>query len=93
MHRAQFDSAACWSFAARLAVDVNSSHHQSVHEPGRGLRITAHAPDGVVEAVEWTGDLNWLWACNGIREDAGGPLTQALFRDLLTAARHAGAAK
>jgi putative glutamine amidotransferase len=32
--------------------DVNSSHHQSVKTPGSGMRITALAPDGVVEAVE-----------------------------------------
>jgi putative glutamine amidotransferase len=30
---------------------VNSYHHQSVLDPG-GLRVTAHASDGVVEAVE-----------------------------------------
>jgi putative glutamine amidotransferase len=31
---------------------VNSSHHQAVLEPGRGLRVVARADDGVVEAVE-----------------------------------------
>ena len=30
----------------------NSSHHQAVDQPGEGLRIVAHAPDGVVEALE-----------------------------------------
>ena len=35
-------------------VDVNSYHHQSVGDPGRHLRVTARAPDGVVEAVEDT---------------------------------------
>ena len=39
---------------------VNSSHHQSIREPGRGLRITATAPDGVVEAVQWTGGPQWI---------------------------------
>jgi putative glutamine amidotransferase len=39
---------------------INSSHHQAVLAPGRGLRITARAPDGVVEAVEWVGDENWV---------------------------------
>jgi putative glutamine amidotransferase len=33
---------------------VNSSHHQSISKPGRGLRVTARAPDGVIEAVEWS---------------------------------------
>jgi putative glutamine amidotransferase len=39
----------------RLAeILVNSSHHQSICQPGRGLRVTARAPDGVIEAVEWS---------------------------------------
>ena len=39
-------------------VRVNSSHHQSILEPGRNLRVAARAPDGVIEAVEWVGDGN-----------------------------------
>jgi putative glutamine amidotransferase len=32
---------------------INSSHHQAVGIPGRGLRVTARCPqDGVVEAIE-----------------------------------------
>jgi putative glutamine amidotransferase len=34
---------------------VNSFHHQAVLELGQGLRATAVAPDGVVEAVELDG--------------------------------------
>jgi putative glutamine amidotransferase len=37
---------------------VNSCHHQAVRQPGKGLRVAAVAPDGVVEAVE-TSDPNW----------------------------------
>jgi putative glutamine amidotransferase len=33
-------------------IAVNSTHHQSVLEPGRGVRIAARAPDAVVEAIE-----------------------------------------
>ncbi|MEA3367632.1 MAG: gamma-glutamyl-gamma-aminobutyrate hydrolase family protein [Planctomycetota bacterium] len=44
------------SLLARLlgaeVVDVNSTHHQAVGQPGRGLRVSARAPDGVIEAVE-----------------------------------------
>jgi putative glutamine amidotransferase len=36
------------------ALEVNSSHHQAVAEPGRGLRAVAHAPDGLIEAIEST---------------------------------------
>jgi putative glutamine amidotransferase len=34
------------------ALDVNSLHHQSIDRPGHGLRIAAHAPDGVAEGAE-----------------------------------------
>jgi len=33
-------------------IEVNSSHKQAVDRPGRGLKIIATAPDGVVEATE-----------------------------------------
>lgn len=36
-------------------IDVPTSHHQAVKEPGRGLRATAFADDGVIEAVEMEG--------------------------------------
>jgi len=31
---------------------VNSAHHQAVMAPGHDLEIVAHAPDGIVEAME-----------------------------------------
>lgn len=33
---------------------VNSYHHQAINKVGKGLRIVASAPDGVIEAVEST---------------------------------------
>jgi putative glutamine amidotransferase len=33
-------------------LNVNSSHHQAIGKVGAGLRVTAHAPDGVVEGLE-----------------------------------------
>ena len=64
---------------------VNSSHHQAVLLPGRDLRITARAPDGVIEAVEWTGDENWVvgvqWHPERMIESD--PLTQSLFGSLV----------
>ena len=67
---------------------VNSSHHQSVKEPGRGLRIAARTPDGVIESVEWTRDSNWVvgvqWHPERMaRTDA---FAQSLFRGLAGAA-------
>jgi putative glutamine amidotransferase len=34
---------------------VNSFHHQGVKELGKGLRVTARAPDGAIEGIELTG--------------------------------------
>jgi putative glutamine amidotransferase len=38
------------------SVEVNSMHHQAVAQLGAGLRVTAVAPDGLIEAVETVGD-------------------------------------
>ncbi len=69
---------------------VNSSHHQSVAKPGRQLRITGQAPDGIVEGVEWTGDANWVigvqWHPERMRGDG---LADRLFSELVTVARGA----
>lgn len=35
-------------------MEVNSFHHQAVAEPGPRLRVSALAPDGVIEAIEST---------------------------------------
>ncbi|MGA8406325.1 MAG: gamma-glutamyl-gamma-aminobutyrate hydrolase family protein [Candidatus Acidiferrales bacterium] len=70
---------------------VNSSHHQAVLEPGKNLRIVSRAPDGVVEAVEWSGDPYWLIGVQWHPERmvAGDELARALFRELVAAARKA----
>jgi putative glutamine amidotransferase len=46
--------------AEGTAARINSSHHQAIDRPGEGLRVTATAPDGVVEGVEWERDANWI---------------------------------
>jgi putative glutamine amidotransferase len=37
---------------ARPEITVNTRHKQAVARPGKGLRVIAKAPDGVVEAIE-----------------------------------------
>ena len=70
---------------------VNSSHHQSILEPGRQLRITARAADGIIEAVEWTGDSTWVTGVQWHPERMADtdPFAQALFQGLAAAARRA----
>ena len=63
---------------------VNSFHHQAVSAPGDRFRVTATAPDGIVEAIESTEfksiiGVQWHPECMG---DAGQPL----FRWLITEA-------
>jgi putative glutamine amidotransferase len=88
MHGASLDPGRVLTLSGAVQADVNSWHHQSILEPGRGLRVTARAPDGVIEAVEWTDDSNWVvgvqWHPERMPADA---LAQALFRELVTAAR------
>jgi len=82
---------------ARLAADshgaapheerINTAHHQAIRDLGRGLRATAHAPDGVIEAVEWTGDSNSVAGVQWHPERMPGhALSEALFRQLVQAA-------
>lgn len=46
--------------ADRIA--VNSVHHQALRDVASGLKVTAWAPDGIIEAVEWIDDERFLVA-------------------------------
>lgn len=41
---------------------VNSSHHQALARVAEGVRVTARAPDGIIEGAEWGGDDWWMLA-------------------------------
>jgi putative glutamine amidotransferase len=62
------------------AADCSSHHHQAVDRMGAGLRLTARAPDGVVEGIELDGDP-WIVGAQWHPEDTAGrdPAHQALF--------------
>lgn len=67
-------------------VVVNTRHHQANREPGRGLIVSARAPDGIVEAVEDPDPARFLLGVQWHPEDqgrAGAPL----FEGLVEAAR------
>ncbi len=40
----------------RRTLGVNTRHHQALKTPGRGLIISARAPDGIAEAIELAGE-------------------------------------
>lgn len=72
---------------AEAELNVNSSHHQAVGKLGEGLRVTAHAPDGVIEGLEDPRHPFYV----GIQwhpEDMGGETSASkLFAAFLDAAR------
>jgi putative glutamine amidotransferase len=66
---------------------VNSTHHQSVALPGRGVRVVGRAPDGVVEAIEDPERAFWV----GVQwhpERLDAPHARRLFEAFVDAALH-----
>ena len=64
---------------------TNSFHHQSVKDLGRGLRVTARAEDGIVEAIEledYPFGLGIQWHPEGMfeEEDSMHPLFEAFIQ-------------
>jgi putative glutamine amidotransferase len=69
------------------ALSVNTYHKQAVDKPGRGLKVTARAPDGVVEAFEDPNLPLFLavqWHPERLHDEPG---HLALFRKLVESAR------
>jgi putative glutamine amidotransferase len=67
-------------------LDVNSFHHQAVRTLGRGLRATARAPDGVIEAIEDPERRLYLGVQWHAEFDTERPTGIALLRTLVDAA-------
>ncbi|WP_298556121.1 gamma-glutamyl-gamma-aminobutyrate hydrolase family protein [Streptomyces luteogriseus] len=80
------------SLLARAAgaekVDASCYHHQRVDRPGTGLRVTARAADGTIEALELPGAAGWFTAVQWHPEDTAheDPAQQGLFDALVRAA-------
>ncbi len=72
-------------------IRVNSDHHQAVKSAGARFRVSALAPDGVVEAIEAV-DPNWF--CVGVQwqpeSETSSALDMQLFECFLQAAVRAG---
>ena len=65
------------------AITVNSLHHQSIKDVAPGLRVTARAPDGIVEGVESDSDDWWVMAVQWHPEemnDSPEPWDRGLFK-------------
>lgn len=77
-----------------VSVMVNSLHHQAVARPAPDLRVTAHAPDGLIEASELP-DRRFYLAVQWHPEDlvANDPAMLRLFEALVEAARERAAAR
>jgi putative glutamine amidotransferase len=91
IHAATFEEASRLAkIAGTVEAPVNSSHHQAVERVGKGLQVTAHAPDGTIEGVEWTGDSNWIVGVQWHPERMfGDAFSERLFRDFIAAASQA----
>jgi putative glutamine amidotransferase len=74
---------------------VNTSHHQSIRNVGRGLHVVARAPDGINEAVERDFDAmkkHWVMGVQWhperpTHEKIGDALSEVLFRRFMLATR------
>lgn len=67
-------------------LDVNSFHHQAVRTLGAGLVASAHAPDGVIEAIEDPDASLYLGVQWHAEFDTQRPTGLALLRTLVDAA-------
>jgi putative glutamine amidotransferase len=66
-------------------IRVNSMHHQAINQVARGFRVSAAAPDGVIEAIESV-DPNWF--CLGVQwhpeNESASALDMQVFEKLLS---------
>lgn len=65
---------------------VNSRHHQAVADPGPGLRVSARAEDGIIEAIEAV-DGPWCVGVQWHPETLEGHFGQRLFEGFVARCR------
>jgi putative glutamine amidotransferase len=72
--------------ASRFA--VNSRHHQAILKAAPGVKVSATAPDGLIEAVEYEAGDRWLLAVQWHPENlAGDRVSRALFGEFARSVR------
>lgn len=76
IHRVDTVAGSRVAAAIGAVAKVRSHHHQGIDRLGDGLRATAHAPDGTVEAAEAPGLTGVQWHPE---EDSGEPALFAAF--------------
>lgn len=68
-------------------LNVNSSHHQAIGGVGKGLRVTANAPDGIIEGLEDPGHPFYVGVQWHPEDMPGEDSAATLFAALVEAAR------
>jgi putative glutamine amidotransferase len=79
------------SIVGQSAIEVNSLHHQAAKTIASGLRVSATAPDGIVEGLEATDHpfaLGVQWHPEELTDEQ--PSARALFEGFVQAARVEG---
>lgn len=76
---------------AASELNVNSSHHQAIGRVGEGLRVSAHAPDGIVEGLEDERHPFYVGIQWHPEDMPGEESATALFRAFVDAARRRAA--
>jgi putative glutamine amidotransferase len=68
-------------------LEVNSSHHQAIRHVGDGLRVTASAPDGIIEGLEDPAHPFYVGVQWHPEDMPGEPSASSLFGAFVDAAR------
>lgn len=70
---------------------VNSHHHQGIDVPGKGLKVTARADDGIIEAMEFDTEMAFgillQWHPERMK-DSGNPLATKIKDRFLSTIQH-----
>jgi putative glutamine amidotransferase len=77
----------------RDEINVNSSHHQAIRRVGDGLRVTAHAPDGIIEGLEDPRHPFYVGVQWHPEDMSGEPSATSIFGAFVDAARQYAEAK